>query len=428
MDCRESLQPGEECEVRCLPPFRFNSSLARCPDLNTEANRTPDWEEPDCELLCPPMDPPANYTLEQGVLMCVADAVGQPMAECRVNQTNCQPYWHYAGCHLLTPCAVPAIDACRMDIGNCTDVGAGEWCEMRCRDGLIGGEFMGSCPSGNVDGATPLAFDRPPSCHCPVAAPQLGYRPNHSHGHGHLHSNVDGGRWQCAEDWTGTAEATCAIDDGCNIQVTLSGCVPIHSCAPPLPMYLSHPDDCRRVPAGSTCAARCAPFACVSGGPLSFACRSLRASGAHVSCLQLQRFAPLHPEHKVQQQTVTPHFQLSSWKGRAVSDARFAGPRLFSTQTLAPDTSPACSALGKRMQTGKCQWRVSSDTGSSLQMSAACKLDLPWATFHEASGSMHAVRQQPTRWECLMQRFRKLQHNCSSQLTRVMVKCLTARR
>ncbi|CAE7625023.1 unnamed protein product [Symbiodinium microadriaticum] len=271
-DCRESVQPGEECEVRCLPPFSFNSSLARCPDLNTEANRTPDWEEPDCEPLCPPMDPPANYTLEQGVLMCVADAVGQPMAECRINQTNCQAYWHYAGCHLLTPCAVPAIDACRMDIGNCTEVLPGEWCEMRCRDGLVGGEFMGSCPSDNVDSTTPLAFDRPPSCHCPVAAPQLGYRPNHSHGHGHSHSNVDGGRWQCAEDWTGTAEATCVIDDGCNIQVTLSGCVPIHSCAPPLPMYLSHPDDCRRVPAGSTCAARCAPFACVSGGPVTVEC------------------------------------------------------------------------------------------------------------------------------------------------------------
>lgn len=137
---------------------------------------------------------------------------------------------------------------------------------------MVGGEFMGSCPSDNVDSTTPLAFDRPPSCHCPVAAPQLGYRPNHSHGHGHSHSNVDGGRWQCAEDWTGTAEATCVIDDGCNIQVTLSGCVPIHSCAPPLPMYLSHPDDCRRVPAGSTCAARCAPFACVSGGPVTFEC------------------------------------------------------------------------------------------------------------------------------------------------------------
>ena len=287
-DCRESLQPGEECEIRCRHPFRGNTSLARCPDPNTEANRSSDWEEPDCELLCPPMEPPANYTLEKGVLMCAADAVGQAMAECRITAApSCEVYWHYTGCSLLKPCMAPVVDDCRMDIGNCTDVGAGEWCMMGCKDGLVGGEFTGTCPSNNIDVSAPLVFDRPPSCFCPTAAPMLGYVPMpRDDDMADMADMADGGRWQCAEDWTGSAEATCSFDEMCGMQVTLSGCMPIHSCAPPLPMFLSHPDDCQRVPAGGTCEARCAPFACVSGGPVQFSCRSLS------NCLDMACFGP----------------------------------------------------------------------------------------------------------------------------------------
>ena len=272
-DCRDFLQPGEACEVHCRPPFHGNTSVARCPDPNTETNRTPDWEEPDCELMCPPMQPPPNYTLVEGHLRCADNAVGEPMVECRMSPApNCEVYWYYTGCRLLMPCAEPSIDACRMDIGNCSDVGAGEWCTMQCRDGLVGGEFMGFCEAMNVDPTRELVFDRSPSCHCPPAAPQPGYRPLGNP----AEDPVDGGRWRCDDDWTGTAEATCTIDEACNVQVMLAGCTPIHSCAPPLPMYLSHPEDCQRVPAGFTCEARCAPFQCVSGGPLTFSCPSLR--------------------------------------------------------------------------------------------------------------------------------------------------------
>ena len=87
-----------------------------------------------------------------------------------------------------------------------------------------------------------------------------------------LGRNVDGGRWQCAADWTGDAKASCAIDEACRMDVTLAGCVPVYSCAAPDAAYLSDPADCQNIPAGETCEAQCAPSQCISGGPLLFSC------------------------------------------------------------------------------------------------------------------------------------------------------------
>ncbi|CAJ1410287.1 unnamed protein product [Effrenium voratum] len=259
------LAPGARCEIGCRWPYEGNSSVASCPDPNIDPSRFPDFEVPECSLVCPPLVVPANYTMTEGGIICAEGAVGAASVECRIT-AECQAYWHFEGCAMLVPCATPLVDLCRVDLGNCSDLGPGEFCIMGCRDGFDGGEAIGRCPMDNSNASFRVQLDEELACHCTPGPPQSGYEL--------VGRNVDGGRWQCAADWTGDAKASCAIDEACRMDVTLAGCVPVYSCAAPDAAYLSDPADCQNIPAGETCEAQCAPSQCISGGPLLFSCPS----------------------------------------------------------------------------------------------------------------------------------------------------------
>ena len=64
-------------------------------------------------------------------------------------------------------------------------------------------------------------------------------------------------------------------------QVTLSGCSALRHCAPPSAEYFLEAD-CDAIPAGETCAARCAQSQCLSGGPVVFRCAVAKNSHAFI--------------------------------------------------------------------------------------------------------------------------------------------------
>lgn len=270
--CGGALAPGASCSISCKAPFEGNqSSTARCPNPNTQRGGQADWEAPDCFLVCPQMDLrslPANYTSEGSSVVCAEGAVGMAEVECRIDPQTCRAFWHFSGCLMLQPCVVPLVDRCRTDVGNCTEVYPGEFCIMSCQGDFVGGEVMGRCPPENTNAGQPLQFDQNLVCGCPPPAAKAGYELVS------ISSDRDGGNWKCRDTgWTGTAEVTCNIDpETCETTVLLSGCVALHNCTVPDPGYWAHPEDCRQIPAGESCEARCADSECVAGGPLVFTC------------------------------------------------------------------------------------------------------------------------------------------------------------
>lgn len=201
-------------------------------------------------------------------MVCAEGAVGMAEVECRIDPQTCRAFWHFSGCLMLQPCVVPLVDRCRTDVGNCTEVYPGEFCIMSCQGDFVGGEVMGRCPPENTNAGQPLQFDQNLVCGCPPPAAKAGYELVS------ISSDRDGGNWKCRDTgWTGTAEVTCNIDpETCETTVLLSGCVALHNCTAPDPGYWAHPEDCRQIPAGESCEARCADSECVAGGPLVFTC------------------------------------------------------------------------------------------------------------------------------------------------------------
>ncbi|CAK9049443.1 unnamed protein product [Durusdinium trenchii] len=144
--CGPTIAPGASCETRCKFPYEGNSSMASCPNPNTQRDGPADWEAPDCNLMCPQIAPHIlhpNYTLgEQGVVedvVCAEGAVGAAAVECRINTTTCEAFWHFWGCLMLQPCILPVVHQCRTDVGNCSRVYPGEFCIMSCQEGYSGG-------------------------------------------------------------------------------------------------------------------------------------------------------------------------------------------------------------------------------------------------------------------------------------------------
>eukprot|EP00931_Biecheleriopsis_adriatica_P049938 TRINITY_DN28901_c0_g1_i1.p1 TRINITY_DN28901_c0_g1~~TRINITY_DN28901_c0_g1_i1.p1 ORF type:complete len:2003 (+),score=252.77 TRINITY_DN28901_c0_g1_i1:394-6009(+) len=266
------VNPGSTCEIACkAPAYSGNvSSVAICPSPNTIADRPLEWEEPICSLECPPKVIPKAYAEdENGVDVCSVHALGKADVKCLVHPNNCTTYWDFSGCDLLQPCQLPKLDACRIDPGDCADLSPGGLCVLSCTESFVGPEVNATCPEGNIDPTTEIILDGQLDCKCPFPEPEPGYEEAYWEG---PFMEIDGGEWVCADNYAGTAVATCEVDAECNPLTTLSGCELIYHCAPPQETYMGHPSDCQKIEAGTTCEARCIAHECVTGGPLQFAC------------------------------------------------------------------------------------------------------------------------------------------------------------
>eukprot|EP00930_Biecheleria_cincta_P042236 TRINITY_DN29055_c0_g1_i1.p1 TRINITY_DN29055_c0_g1~~TRINITY_DN29055_c0_g1_i1.p1 ORF type:complete len:1012 (-),score=52.08 TRINITY_DN29055_c0_g1_i1:326-3154(-) len=271
--CSEVL-PGLSCQIGCKrPAYLGNRTTATCPSPNTDFNRPLEWKRPGCKLDCPEIRVPDGYVLEaDGTFSCSEAAIGEAIVECQVDDT-CNTFWNYTGCFLLRNCIIPSyIDRCRVDVENCTDLGPGESCMMGCAESYVGSEVNGTCPDNNIDPYQPIILNAKVDCKCPVPQPPVGYASTHILG---AELQMDGGGWECAEMYTGNAIPTCHIDrETCMPTVHLTGCLPIHRCAPPDIEYMGDRTECQMIPSGAECTQQCLKHDCITGGPLIFRCPS----------------------------------------------------------------------------------------------------------------------------------------------------------
>lgn len=268
--------PGSACQIGCKrPAYIGNRTAATCPSPNTDFNRPLEWKRPGCKLDCPEIVLPDGYVLEaDGRFACSQAAIGEAVADCQVDDT-CNTFWNFTGCDLLRNCTIPSdIDRCRVDVSRCSELGPGESCNITCAPDYVGVELNATCPDNNIDPAQPIVLSAMPDCKCPVPPAPKGYASRSMLEETEL--PMDGGIWECAKDYTGTAIATCEINrETCKQRVDLSGCLPIHHCAPPDIKYMGDRKECQMIPSGEDCEAKCLRHDCISGGPLTFRCPAL---------------------------------------------------------------------------------------------------------------------------------------------------------
>jgi len=257
-----------------------NRTAATCPSPNTDFDRPLEWKLPGCKLDCPEIVLPDAYALEaDGRFACSKAAIGEAVVECQVDDT-CNTFWNFTGCDLLRNCIVPSyVDWCRVDVSRCTDLGPGESCNITCAPDYVGLEVNASCPDNNIDSEQEMLLSAVPDCKCPVPPAPKGYASRSMVEEEELPMEelpMDGGIWECAKEYTGTAIPTCEINrKTCKPHVHLTGCLPIHKCAAPDIRYMGDRTECQMIPSGEDCTSKCLKHDCISGGPLIFRCPAL---------------------------------------------------------------------------------------------------------------------------------------------------------
>eukprot|EP00929_Paragymnodinium_shiwhaense_P067901 TRINITY_DN34135_c0_g1_i1.p1 TRINITY_DN34135_c0_g1~~TRINITY_DN34135_c0_g1_i1.p1 ORF type:complete len:2270 (+),score=350.43 TRINITY_DN34135_c0_g1_i1:69-6878(+) len=229
------MQPGDSCDVKCLPPWTSpNVTKAICPFNNIERLMEISWHEPEnpCFFPCPePFELPVGYA-RVGYMdwICAENYTGTPVATCTANRTQgCEKSFVFTGCHKLLPCRAPEVsDPCKYDASDCAHVPYGKTCKMRCRSpAYAGAPSIGRCPEDNIDDTTPVPMEEPTcelDCQEPIF-PEPAYYHNES-----LHWT----EWECSELAMGTPEATCDLSKDCfsalYARTMLTGCTLLQKC------------------------------------------------------------------------------------------------------------------------------------------------------------------------------------------------------
>lgn len=254
-NCSASMEPGEECTIRCNEPFVGSShAVATCPVYNTLAGRELDYTWPSCQLVCSLPDPmPAGYIRQggkdDGPWQCGPGFRGSPMYSCTLTR-DCKAVSALSGCIAPVACPAPVPDRCaKANISTCEGgVEPGSDCEVSCEWPYVGPRLPAACPYNNADPSGGLLW-RQPRCvlpSCPEPIPE-GYQ-----------KQPDG--WRCAVGYAGTALASCASDaQCCEVTLQLTGCKKIQPCVPPPDYELCRYDmsECANVASGESCQVRC---------------------------------------------------------------------------------------------------------------------------------------------------------------------------
>lgn len=248
------IQPGQSCSVTCKAPYVGTETvLATCPAGNSNPFRLLQMAK-SLTCKCPEVEPVQGYVKEKlRGWMCADGYAGRAEVKC---PCGVPPY--LSGCRLMQPCAMPAVDRCRVDVTDCEEPRhrfAGSACTVKCR--TDSSKFAaGQCPAGNTDATTELDYN-PLSCtldFCADPPAPEGY------------SKTERG-WECASGYIGRVKRECFPNTTawtyptCNTVANMSGCLKLRSCgAPPVTREQScriEVAGCQSVQPGSSCEISC---------------------------------------------------------------------------------------------------------------------------------------------------------------------------
>ncbi|CAE8630320.1 unnamed protein product [Polarella glacialis] len=241
-DCK-NVQPGQKCQVSCLPGYRSVSGAGistapSCPSNNTDPETVATFVAPTCEFEnCAESNPMlAGYVKDAGGLQCAAGYTGSAHKQCH----TCNASFTYSGCAKLVPCAVPQPPGelkCSLDFSACSAVQPGTSCQVGCRAPLFSSltATQGFCVGNNTDPLRELSYTSP-NCTltCPDPDPLV-----------QNYTKVSLGQYACAVGYRGTPVMNCSLTPTCQAVPQLSGCIG------PVPCSLPPTDHCSRFDIGA---------------------------------------------------------------------------------------------------------------------------------------------------------------------------------
>lgn len=273
-ECRD-IWAGEECTIRCRPPFVGMATTGSCRGENTDPLEMLNWTAPRCQIpFCArPMPPPMGYIYSGLQELCAPGFAGSPRATCRgghpntgcqappmeltgcapiiscplpeldtcmyqtacvnqsvdsdgfcvavgrclLDQATCTSSLELSGCLELQPCLAPApTNPCMYDVSDCRNVQPGSFCRLLCKPPYAGGSPKLICPAGNTDPRYVMKWAEP-YCFCT----------NPEHTEVPLGFAEDGeGGYTCAPGFVGHPRKRCqAARFECLQKSELAGCV-----------------------------------------------------------------------------------------------------------------------------------------------------------------------------------------------------------
>lgn len=252
-DCdANKTTPSSKCEVACRPPYVGVTVNASCRDLNVNSWTRLTWTKQTC--VCPDPCPVIPGYARAATTMgwqCAAGYTGVAEKRCQRPNSTCIVEPELVACTKIEPCAPLVIPGCSLDLANCTNVGAGQSCVMRCRGPYEGNSSIASCPVDNTDPFRMPNFTALPSCAlrtCPDLHPvPVGY--------------VKSGRgWRCDEGFGGQPFVNCGFDKQCALKEFPSGCLPLRPCAPlVMDPCIFDTTACEMMDGGEKCLVHCRP-------------------------------------------------------------------------------------------------------------------------------------------------------------------------
>eukprot|EP00928_Gymnodinium_smaydae_P025162 TRINITY_DN20129_c0_g2_i1.p1 TRINITY_DN20129_c0_g2~~TRINITY_DN20129_c0_g2_i1.p1 ORF type:complete len:3110 (+),score=241.13 TRINITY_DN20129_c0_g2_i1:65-9331(+) len=224
---------GSSCEISCEPPFVGVSTIATCPENNTDPDQSLTWEAPDCKIQC--VDPAAQHpgyvksSVPGRLAECAPNFLGVAHSECNLSPyPECEASLLLEGCYpppSVASCAeivVEGEDRCLMDVSACGRLDPGASCAIPCISPFVGETSRAHCSSANSDPLNPPSWERPiciPTCEEPASENwETGY------------VKTEKGIWQCDVGFLGQAVVTCEAIPflaGCGTRLVYRGCEPI---------------------------------------------------------------------------------------------------------------------------------------------------------------------------------------------------------
>eukprot|EP00434_Breviolum_minutum_P044217 symbB.v1.2.039470.t1/scaffold6584.1/size27574/1 len=247
-DCL-SVSPGATCVIACAGNYAGKPMEARCPPGNVLENGLI-FKAPRCvaeDIDCPlPAVLPQGYKLNGKDLVCEDDYIGSFVSRRCGHDSACNKVLELTGCVKPVKCSPLKIEPCERDNLGCWDVEAGSSCFIECKPPFFGASSLASCPAGNTDPTTPLAYDLS-TCLCsdPPDIPP-GF------------SQDLFGEWSCQSGYSGAAVKRCRVGEICIPDSQLVGCEKLEPCRDLTPTSCDQDvSDCTNIEPGGTCFVTC---------------------------------------------------------------------------------------------------------------------------------------------------------------------------
>eukprot|EP00933_Yihiella_yeosuensis_P016822 TRINITY_DN14227_c1_g1_i2.p1 TRINITY_DN14227_c1_g1~~TRINITY_DN14227_c1_g1_i2.p1 ORF type:complete len:845 (+),score=91.09 TRINITY_DN14227_c1_g1_i2:162-2696(+) len=256
-----AVPPGGVCKITCRSPYVLvnQTTNGSCPAGNSIPARMLVWHKPQCG--CPEPKVQAGYIKQHsGVWKCAEGYAGTPSIHCAPNP-GCEGVRTWLeGCDSLVPCTAPNVDKCRYDVSACGSVPPGGQCVVRCKEPLLGGSTVATCPNSNTNPLQELDYF-PLTCMLQTCPDPDPWPPGYN--------KTPDGKWTCADGYNGTAINRCVLGDdwalNCGAEAGLEGCLPIVPCQPPKLYGFERCSfdmgGCQSTDPGATCEVHCkTPF------------------------------------------------------------------------------------------------------------------------------------------------------------------------